>query len=132
MKQSGMGESARPLWHSPLLTGITIVLGTVLAGSVITALLLRFTGVEEASLPYFSYGINGTALFFGGWVAGRKAKEKGWLYGGITGILYVLIVLIIGFLAFDATIRVQPFLFTICATSLGSLGGVFGVNTGVR
>ncbi|PTX55343.1 putative membrane protein (TIGR04086 family) [Melghirimyces profundicolus] len=132
MKQSSMGESARPLFRSPLLTGISIVLGTVLVGSVLTALLIRFTGVAEASLPYFTYGINGVALISGGWMAGRRAGQKGWLYGGLTGLLYVLIVLIIGFLAFDTGMRVQPFLFTVCATGMSALGGIFGVNTSVR
>lgn len=130
MKQANMGGSARPLLRSPLLTGITVVLGTVLAGSLLLALLLRFSAVAEADLPYFTYGINGVALLSGGWISGRQAGKKGWLYGGMTGIMYVFIVLIIGFLAFDATMRVQPFLFTLCATGLSTLGGIFGVNTG--
>ncbi|GGA40325.1 hypothetical protein GCM10007416_11620 [Kroppenstedtia guangzhouensis] len=129
MKQSSMDESARPIFRSPLLTGITVVLGTVLSGSLILAVLLRFSAVAEADLPYFTYGINGVALLSGGWLAGRRAGYKGWLYGGITGILYVLIILIIGFLAFDASMRVQPFLFTVCATGLSALGGIFGVST---
>ncbi|EGK14560.1 MULTISPECIES: TIGR04086 family membrane protein [Kroppenstedtia] len=129
MKQSSMDESTRPLLRSPLLTGIAVVLGTVLAGSLILAILLRFSTVAEADLPYFTYGINGVALVSGGWLAGRRAGYKGWLYGGMTGILYVLIVLIVGFLAFDASMRVQPFLFTVCATGLSTLGGIFGVNT---
>lgn len=131
-QQSNISESTRPYLRSPLLTGVTVVLGTVLVGSVLTALLLRFTGIAEASLPYFTYAINGIALLCGGWMAGRRAGQRGWMYGGITGILYVLIVLIIGFLAFDATMRVQPFLFTVCATGLSALGGIFGVNTDPR
>lgn len=126
MKQS---STARPLLRSPLLAGITVVLGMVLTGSLLLALLLRVSTLGEANLPYFTYGINGVALLSGGWISGRRAGKKGWMYGGMTGITYVFIILLIGFLAFDATLRVQPFLFTLCATGLSTLGGIFGVNT---
>ncbi|MFC4078327.1 TIGR04086 family membrane protein [Salinithrix halophila] len=132
MKQATTESPSHPLLRSPLLSGMAVVLGTVLSGSIATAMLLRFTSLAEASLPYFTYGINGAALIAGGWIAGRRAGRKGWLYGGLTGILYVLLILVIGFLAFNTTMRVQPFLFTICATGLSAIGGIFGVNTGER
>ncbi|PTM58328.1 TIGR04086 family membrane protein [Desmospora activa] len=129
MKQSILDGASKPKLNSPLLSGLLIVFAIVLAGSVVTALLLRFTSITESSLPYFTYGINGIALLIGGWCAGRKAKQRGLLYGGLTGVLYVIIVLLIGFLAFDTTMRIQPVLFTICATGLSAIGGIFGVNT---
>ncbi|MDR6226356.1 TIGR04086 family membrane protein [Desmospora profundinema] len=129
MKQSNVDGTGKLQLNSPLLTGLLVIFAIVLAGSVVTALLLRFTATAESSLPYFTYGINGIALLAGGWCAGRKARQKGWLYGGLTGILYVGIILLIGFLAFDTVMRVQPLLFTLCATGLGAIGGIFGVNT---
>lgn len=129
MKQSVLNGTGKPKLNSPLLVGLVVVFTIVLAGSIVTALLLRFTSISETSLPYFTYGINGIALLIGGWCAGRKAKNRGFLYGGLTGILYVIIILLIGFLAFDTTMRIQPVLFTICATGLSAIGGILGVNT---
>lgn len=129
LKQTPMDGTKSPRINSPLLTGLLVSFTIVLLGSVITALLLRFTATPESSLPSFTYSINGLALLVGGWFAGRKAKQRGWLYGGLTGILYVGIILLIGFLAFDTAMRVQPLLFILCATGLGAIGGIFGVNT---
>ncbi|SFS58682.1 TIGR04086 family membrane protein [Marininema halotolerans] len=131
MKQATT-SGTHPALRSPLLAGISIVLGVVLSGSIITAMLLRFTSVEESSLPYFAYGINALALLSGGWISGRQAGHRGWLYGGLTGIIYVVLVLIIGFLAFNTQMRVQPVLFTLCATGIAAIGGIFGVNAGNR
>ncbi|GGE27272.1 hypothetical protein GCM10011571_31850 [Marinithermofilum abyssi] len=129
MKETS-AEKWNPITRNPMVGGVTLILAVVLAGSVITALLLRFSTISESTLPYFTYGINAAALLSGGWVSGRKAGRRGWLYGGLTGLVYVLLIFIIGFLAFDTAMRVQPALLLICATSLSALGGVFGVNTG--
>ncbi|OYD09902.1 TIGR04086 family membrane protein [Paludifilum halophilum] len=130
MKQPAV--SPHPFFKNPVLLGVAVVLGLVLAGSVITALILRFTSVPESSMPYFTSTVNGIALLTGGWMSGRRAEQRGWLYGGLTGILYVGIVFVVGFLAFDTAIRVQPVLLTLCAAGLGAIGGIFGVNTGKR
>lgn len=116
-------------FRSPLLIGLVVVWGVVLVGSLITAILLRFTTIGEESLPLSTYIINGIALIAGGWFSGRIAGNKGWMFGALTGLLYTLLVLIIGFLAFDAKMRIEPALFMGGACGIGAIGGILGVNT---
>ncbi|MEW9032272.1 MAG: TIGR04086 family membrane protein [Planifilum fimeticola] len=122
-------ESTPRRTGSPLLFGLVAVWGVVLIGSLLAAFLLRYASVDEGYLPYFTFGINGVALLGGGWISGRRAGEKGWLYGGSVGCLYALIVILIGFLAFDAAMQIHPLAFAAGAFALGALGGIFGVNT---
>ncbi|WP_232695958.1 TIGR04086 family membrane protein [Brevibacillus daliensis] len=115
-----------------VMTGLFLTLGLVLLGSIITALLLSFSDIQESSLPYFSYAINVISLLIGGYVTGRKSGVRGWYYGGLAGLGYFLLVLLIGFLGFDAPLELNTLLYTIFAFVIAAIGGVFGVNSSNR
>jgi putative membrane protein (TIGR04086 family) len=59
----------------------------------------------------------------------RTIRSNGWLSGIITGLLYVGIVYLIGYLIFERfsinTLNALPF---IIAIIIGALGGVIGIN----
>lgn len=115
---------------SPWIIGQMIVWGVVLIGSLITAFLIRYSSLDSSLLPTIAYGINAGALMVGGFISGRKAGQKGWYYGGFQGLLYALIVILIGFLAFDSSMVINPVLFAISAFGISAIGGILGVNTG--
>jgi putative membrane protein (TIGR04086 family) len=115
-----------------VFTGLLFTFGLVLIGSLLTAMLLSFTEMRESSLPYFTYAINIIALLFGGFVTGRRCGGKGWYYGGLTGIAYFLLVLLIGFLGFDMPMKWITLLYLIAAFLIAAVGGVFGVNSSSR
>lgn len=111
-----------------VFAGLLYTLGLVLVGALIVALLLSFTSIRESSLPYFTYVINTIGLLVGGYVTGRRCGGKGWYYGGLTGLFYFLLVLLIGFLGFDAPMQWGSLLYLIGAFVMASIGGIFGVN----
>lgn len=111
-----------------VFAGLLYTLGLVLVGALIVALLLSFTSIRESSLPYFTYVINTIGLLVGGYVTGRRCGGKGWYYGGLTGLFYFLLVLLIGFLGFDAPMQWGTLLYLIGAFVMASIGGIFGVN----
>ena len=113
---------------SPIITGTITTMGLVLIGSLLTSLLLHFSNLNEMNLPYFTYSINGLSLLIGGWIAGRKGGRKGWYFGGLTGIAYFILILLIGFLAFEVTPQLNALLYLAISFIVGALGGVFGVN----
>lgn len=112
-----------------VLAGLLYTLGLVLAGALLAALLLHFTSMRESSLPYFTYVINAIGLLVGGFATGRRAGEKGWYYGGMTGLAYFLFVLLVGFLGFDAPLGWRTLLFLLGAFVIAGIGGIFGVNS---
>lgn len=119
----------RFLVRSPLLAGLLTVWLLVLIGSFVTALVLNYTNVQEQHFNYFSYTINSLALLVGGWISGRRSERKGWYYGGLTGLLYAVIVFFIGLLAFDTPIDWNNLILFIGAVLVAAVGGMIGVNT---
>jgi putative membrane protein (TIGR04086 family) len=115
--------------RSPWIAGQLYIWTMILMGSFIIALFMRYTSMTTNQLPMLIYTLNALSLLTGGFVAGKRAGTKGWAVGGIQGIIYVLLLMLICFLSFDASMAIHPGLFMICAFGLSSIGGIFGVNT---
>lgn len=101
---------------------------TVILLLIVTAL-LTFTSLKEDSIPLINTVIMILSIVIGSISLAFKVEEKGWLNGGLIGILYFLILLLINFLF------IKPFIFDmytigkllICIAS-GVIGGMIGVN----
>ncbi|NGQ94265.1 TIGR04086 family membrane protein [Brevibacillus sp. SYP-B805] len=115
-----------------VMTGLVYTFCLVLIGSLITALLLAFTSLRESTLPYFTYTINVISLLVGGFITGRRCGAKGWYYGGLTGGAYFLLVLLVGFLGFDVSMKLTTLFYLIGAFVIAAAGGVIGVNSAAR
>lgn len=100
----------------------------VLLGSLIVSFIFQFTSVSESKMPIFTYVVNALSLLTGGFVAGFKAKERGWFFGGMTGILYTIILILIAFLAFDVALTIKTLVSMISSFAIAAIGGIFGVN----
>ncbi len=115
-----------------VFTGLLYTLVLVLTGALVTALLLSFTTIRESSLPYFTYVINVLGLLLGGFITGRRCGGKGWYYGGLTGLSYFLLVLLVGFLGFDVPMQLMTLLYLVGAFFISAVGGILGVNSGSK
>ncbi|MFD2612599.1 TIGR04086 family membrane protein [Paenibacillus gansuensis] len=113
---------------SPLLSGFVTGLLWLTAGTVLLSLVLTYTGMKEESLPSYIYTLHGIAILFGGLSAGRKSRQKGWYYGGLTGLMYGLFIFIVGFLGFDAGVTLSTLVSTAASFAAGAVGGMLGVN----
>lgn len=118
----------RFLLRSPLLAGLLTAWSLIIVGSLLTAFVLNVTKVQEQNFNYFSYTINIFALLAGGWIAGRRSGRRGWYYGALTGLLYAVIVFLIGLLAFDNALDWTGLLYFTSAVVIAALGGMVGVN----
>ncbi|SDY03453.1 TIGR04086 family membrane protein [Thermoactinomyces sp. DSM 45892] len=121
-------HSNRTGLNSPWIMGQCVIWSSVLILSLSTAVVLRYTDLQTSSLPWITFLINASSIFTGGLISGKRTERNGWIMGGIQGILYTLILMIIGFLAFDTSLRVEPLIFGICSFGLGALGGMIGIN----
>lgn len=115
-----------------VFTGLLYTFGLVLIGSLFTAMLISFTNMRESTLPYFTYAINVASLLLGGFITGRRCGGKGWYYGGLTGLAYFLLVILIGFLGFDMPMKLVTLVYLAVAFLVSAVGGVFGVNSTAR
>ncbi|UHA74329.1 TIGR04086 family membrane protein [Paenibacillus sp. 481] len=113
----------------PILAGVTYAFIWMALGALALSVLLFSNSTNEESLTKYTYIIHTFALLIGGWTAGRRSRYKGWYYGGLTGLLYALLIFIIGFLAMDSDFNGLRMILLIAAFGVSALGGIFGVNT---
>jgi putative membrane protein (TIGR04086 family) len=67
-------------------------------------------------------------LFGGGFLSGGKRKQKGWLIGGLTGLVYSLIIFLFQYLGYDRLFNLEQLIYYICYTLISMMGGILGVN----
>ncbi|MEN1987874.1 TIGR04086 family membrane protein [Paenibacillus hubeiensis] len=113
---------------NPILSGLCHAFVWMFLGALILSCFLWMTDMQEQDLSRYTYIVHAVSLLIGGFLAGKRSGEKGWYHGGITGIIYGVIVLLIGFLALDAVINWKDGLQLASAFVISALGGIFGVN----
>ena len=113
---------------NPILSGLTYTFSIVISSVLIFALLLTFTSISDTYLPFISYFITVLSILVGGFVSGKRSGEKGWYYGGITGTIYGILLVIITFLAFEMDINFRSLILVVLTFLFGAFGGIFGVN----
>lgn len=113
---------------NPVLSGLCRSFLWMLLGAFALSLMLWGSSLKEQDLSMYTYVVHGIAIAFGGLTAGRRATNKGWYQGGLTGAFYGIIVLLVGFLALDSAPSGMDFLWVLVAAAIGAFGGIFGVN----
>ncbi|MFD2116450.1 TIGR04086 family membrane protein [Paenibacillus yanchengensis] len=113
---------------SPLLAGIVYALLWLAAGALILSLLLHLTAMKESNMSLYTQVIHGIAAFFGGAAAGKRSISKGWYNGGITGVTYFLLVVIVSFLAANISFTLQSVILLATIVLCAAVGGMIGVN----
>lgn len=112
----------------PILAGLCSAFVWLGLGALALSVLLVASSSSEEGASTYVYLIHGFALIVGGWSAGKRSGKKGWYYGGMTGLFYMILVLMIGFLAMDAGLDWNKALYMLLSFAAGGLGGVVGVN----
>lgn len=112
----------------PIISGIISIIAILLSVSLILSLILHLSATHAASVEWFLFPITLVTLFIGGVIAGYKSGTKGWYYGGLTGISFVLLIWLISFLGFDVSLSIKNSLFYISYVLLALIGGIVGVN----
>lgn len=112
----------------PTLSGIWYAFLWMMIGALILSLLLQSGALEEHSLTWPIYTVHAAALLCGGLTSGKRAGQKGWYQGSLTGLFYAILILGISFLALDNSPRLSDFTLLLPAILIGAVGGMFGVN----
>ncbi|WP_462412351.1 TIGR04086 family membrane protein [Neobacillus sp. Marseille-QA0830] len=111
-----------------IVYGLIFIFAFAIVCSLIFSLLLRFTSVQESSLQYVVTALSFIGLFGGGFLSGGKRKEKGWLIGGLTGLVYSLIIFLSQYLGYDRLFSAEQFIYHTCYVLIAMMGGILGVN----
>ncbi|WP_433945911.1 TIGR04086 family membrane protein [Paenibacillus sp. SN-8-1] len=112
----------------PTVSGLWYSFLWMMIGALILSLFLHLSQMQEDNLSVYTYLTHALSIGFGGIAAGKRSGRKGWYQGGLVGVLYGIIVLLISFLALDSQLILNDFLLLLPASLIGMVGGVMGVN----
>ncbi|MDZ5470846.1 TIGR04086 family membrane protein (plasmid) [Bacillus sp. 31A1R] len=113
---------------SAILFGVIGIFLLAIISSLIFSLILRFTSTQESSVQFIITAISFVTLFAGGFISGGKGKQKGWLLGGITGLVYSIIVFMFQYLGHNSLFDVEQIIYHTCYILIAMMGGILGVN----
>lgn len=108
--------------------GWTFILGITLLASIVLALILKFTDLNEPTLSTLTLIIGLLTLFMGGVIAGIKGKTRGWLVGSIVGIGFSLLIFFIQYLGYQHTFTLSQSFHHLGFFIAALIGGIIGVN----
>jgi putative membrane protein (TIGR04086 family) len=131
--KTGHNHSPKPLLRvgpaAAVLKGIILALALSVILLFIAALVLYFTAVSEKITPYLVFGISLVAILSGSSYAGKRIGSKGWIYGGITGFVFVALMLLMGLLILDGVSAGWNWMSKLfLGFVFGAAGGMWGVN----
>lgn len=92
--------------------------------------LIQYARLTEAILPYIVYATSLGAIFTAAAYVARRLKTKGWLNGGITGLIYLAgLVVFAAVLLPDFQVHLGYLSKAFLAFAAGAAGGIFGINS---
>ncbi len=113
---------------SSMIKGVATILVAIIISSLILSLLLRFTSLTESSLKWVTTGLSFLSLFIGGFLSGKKGKEKGIMLGSGTALLFSLLVFLVQYLGYQTTFTSMQYMYHGIFLLLCMLGAIMGVN----
>lgn len=124
-----MRDQRRTLRITAILKGLVACFAFLIVMSLILGFIFSVNdSVREEAMDRVLMVVNYTAIFIGGIMGARLAQTKGWLHGGLVGIIYMVIVIFIGSRYISVAFGLEIFLRITSGFLTGVLGGVVGVN----
>lgn len=126
---SGRVEDERVIKFSSILKGLVCSFAILVITSIILGFFFSiFNALNEEVISRILLVINYVAIFVGGIYSARASYRKGWLIGGFVGLLYMLIILILGLRWVEISFSLDLILRIVSGFITGAIGGIIGIN----
>ena len=112
-----------------MVVGILVAYAITIIVFLGYSMLITYTGMTERNLPMVVAVTTLLAVMVAGFDAAKGAESKGWLWGMLAGLIYILIMtaLMLGVLErFAADTRTVTSI--ILGIAGGGMGGILGIN----
>lgn len=100
----------------------------ILFFNLILAILYYFNIINNKTLSILNTILILISMFIGGLYIGSKSNKNGYLEGIKLGILTILILFIISYLAFDNSLSVKSLIYYLAAVISSIIGSMLGIN----
>lgn len=112
-----------------LLKGLLLAFIVTSVLIIFFSLLLTYSTLRESKMPLLNTVIMIVSITSGSIYIGRRIKEKGWINGGLIGISYYIILIMLNFLFLKPfTIDIFSITKLFLASITGVIGGIIGIN----
>ena len=126
---SGGINDQRTIQLAAILKGLIVSLIILILSVIILGILYSIFNVfHDELLSRILLVVNYLAIFGGGIFTARNAHNKGWLNGGLVGLLYMLLILFFGAQVIAIDFGLDILLRVISGFLAGAVGGIIGVN----
>ncbi len=114
---------------SGIIKGLGIGYAITAAIFIIYACLITYTQMTEKNIHIIVMLTTTISVLAAGITTASGAEKRGWLYGMLSGFLYVVIMIMIGVII-SPTVKLGSKTFMLAVLSLagGGLGGIIGIN----
>ena len=107
--------------------GISYIITFILLA--IFAFIINYTDFPSSAVSAVTVIIILVSVLASGIINGKKATEKGWLTGLLSGGIYMIILYIAGSIVFrDLSVNSNALLMVLGGVLSGVLGGIIGIN----
>ena len=131
MKTRGEDTAFVRRWMRPLLIGVLVGAAVCMLFLLLCAALLAAKDIPRAVIVPMAVTSAAIGSFAGGLVSARVAGVRGWLYGGLCGLILFVLVLAAGGFALLRDMHASYLAVKLAAMLLAAtLGGMVGVNAG--
>lgn len=99
----------------------------------IFALLLTYTTLSESTIMPVVLTITGISILIGSTISSRKIKKNGLVYGGIVGLVYIIVLYLASSLCLTGfSLSTNSFIMLAVGVITGIIGGIIGVNLSTK
>lgn len=110
------------------LKTLIYILVPILVLNVILSLLYYFNIIGDSVSNYLKLFIVAISMLIGGIYIGSKASKKGWLEGLKVGLEVIILLFVVGYLAFDQGINGKIIIYYFILLASTMLGSMIGIN----
>lgn len=121
-------KNAPPSRLRAMLRGIVYASGSMVGLSTGLALLFSGIPVTDSVFTLSVYGAHALAVFIGGYCATCRGGSRGWITGGMMGIVYSAFLLIIGMFLNNSLFNTAHVWLIGIAWGSGTIGSMVGVQ----
>lgn len=111
-----------------IFKGVFLGIIILLFLSIIIAVFSRFFfSLQTNTLNTVLMIVNFVIIILIGFFVARKVENNGWLHGGLSGLIYMLIIILVGTISIPISIW-HILLLSFIGLIVGSIGGIIGIN----
>lgn len=100
----------------------------LLISNLVLSILYYFNILSNKTLSILNIILVLLSMFIGGLYIGKKANKKGYLEGIKIGLIAIIILFIISYLAFDKGINIHKIIYYFILLSSSTIGSMLGIN----